>query len=349
MKNENKIESFFNSGGIISNELINSKIIAWIFSKDNSSISTRIKSKILNKLFEMDGKEEFEEIDSITEYMNMDIIIKTEKINFVIENKIKSTEHSSQTKKYYTKMEDKFKGKNKYLFLTLIGTKAEEKEFKNKTYKDLYDILNSNIKSENSNIILKEYLNSLKKLISLYDFFENKINENWKNIDSFKTIDFFKKEEQSSEKKEEKEIIKNKLKMIFSKKYFLQKLKNIKREDGWVLDSKGTVEAGFKIFENKGMYLELIFTHKKLRIAFCKSDYWNSKKGEKEEELEFFKNHIENLNEKFRYNYGKSKARYSANRNIVLTNENYEKEIEVMIESLGVFEKEFEEKKFSKK
>lgn len=58
----------------------------------------------------------------------MDILIKTEKMVIIIENKLKSSEHSDQLLKYTGAIEEKYKDqKSIFFFLTLIDEKPSQK------------------------------------------------------------------------------------------------------------------------------------------------------------------------------------------------------------------------------
>ena len=83
-------------------EKVHSQTIGWIFSKECGVFDDTEKSKILNELVFGEGKfqEDFRPANVSVEINDIDILIENKDWIIVIENKIKSSEHSNQLHKY---------------------------------------------------------------------------------------------------------------------------------------------------------------------------------------------------------------------------------------------------------
>ena len=121
------MKNFFNAIGLADMERVHSAMIAWMFSPDCNALSHEDKSKALNSLF--DSQCEFESIRTELEIDNIDIHIvidenTPDETHWIIENKIKSNQHSNQLDKYVDIANEKYgEGKNHFVFLTLIKEK----------------------------------------------------------------------------------------------------------------------------------------------------------------------------------------------------------------------------------
>ena len=90
-------QSFFEFLSLSHQERIHSQIISWIFSLNFNGANEKQKLKLLHSIFKLKAKKiKF----SITEYENIDILIKTDSSIIIIENKFKSSQHSNQLEKY---------------------------------------------------------------------------------------------------------------------------------------------------------------------------------------------------------------------------------------------------------
>ncbi|HXJ99842.1 MAG TPA: PD-(D/E)XK nuclease family protein [Gelidibacter sp.] len=150
-------QTFFEFLSISNQEKIHSQILSWIFSENFKGILHTEKIKLFKNLFNIDVKKiEF----SLTEYKNVDILIKTDKDIVVIENKLKSSQHSNQLDKYQKTIDNDFNNiKTNYFFLTLIGESSINTNWKNISYNDLFIALKKIEFQKNKDaIILEEYL-----------------------------------------------------------------------------------------------------------------------------------------------------------------------------------------------
>jgi hypothetical protein len=176
--------NFFEYIGLANVEKVHSQMIAWIFSSNCKAYSNEAKSNVINELFFPTKDYKYEYFESFTEFSNIDIVIKTDKFLFVIENKFKSFQHSNQLDKYSKiidnvdesfvrglKQEDIFLG-----FLTLTDEKAINGKWKNITYQYFVKALDeqhfSGYNSSHS-IILREYIESLKSITEAVEAFRS--------------------------------------------------------------------------------------------------------------------------------------------------------------------------------
>lgn len=223
------MKNFFNAIGVADMERVHSAMIAWIFDDENdntlsstnprqfTTFSKKERSCLLCELFGVDKKKEFQSIKTHVEWYDIDVLIETEDIKgnkevWVIENKVKSNQHSNQLDKYVNiiKGEEKTKGKNPkplcikykdisddkqhYCFLTLIEEVPQGDHsnlWHNCLYSNFYDWLSKQTLSG----IVNEYADCLLKLTgALKDFLEK--YQDYKNVFS-----------DGSKKKEDKDLV----------------------------------------------------------------------------------------------------------------------------------------------
>lgn len=158
-------------------ELIHSQMISWLLSRDFQGFNNRDKSrtKILEHFFDI--VEPCNVSHVATEQSSIDILVDLDHTILCIENKIKSSQHSDQLKKYQKYVMDNFKGKNhKFFFLTLIEEPAQSDLWVNKSYRQLLHILkelekDGDIALNFNGDLLREYMLTLEKLLSAINAF----------------------------------------------------------------------------------------------------------------------------------------------------------------------------------
>lgn len=193
------MSNFFNAIGVADMEKVHSAVIGWLFSTECEALDKKQKSELLCKLFG-ETEKEFNTIKAKVEIYNIDILIITDENEpnpscWVIENKIKSSQHSNQLDKYvdivngepvkigrssiqvndYKSISDKH-----FCFLTLVNEKPQcsKVTWKNATYKDLASLLNNlQFQTHTDATILKEYRECIKDMTDiLVDFLDNHQN-----------------------------------------------------------------------------------------------------------------------------------------------------------------------------
>ncbi len=186
--------NFFNAIGVADMERVHSAVIGWMLSEGCAVFDLKTKSDIINSMFGLQPSRVFSQISVSVEVFDIDILITTEdkegkKECWVIENKIKSNQHSNQLDKYVKIIAgEKIKEKKKenvitetykhtpeanrhFCFLTLIGEKPQgnfSQKWKNYTYNNLYSILECVLSNGNKThehwTILNEYAKCIKEL-----------------------------------------------------------------------------------------------------------------------------------------------------------------------------------------
>lgn len=278
------MNNFFDAIGIADMEKVHSAVIGWMLSCNCSAFNITTKSELLQNIFQVkkdDRVEKFDSIEVYIEWRNIDILILTKNKCWVIENKIKSSQHSDQLKRYakilncqklmsptqfqkYLDDQDGFPINNlklkdnpyvsyekAYCFLTLIDEQPiidkDGVEWKNIHYSQLSgfveEALSKAKKDHKDYIIINEYLECIKGLSSA-------LNEFIKNPGKYPNVfeDGRKRKEDKEDKEDETQqyICTNGLETIFQK-CFLSSL--IPKTDFSKLISKPN---RFKISETHG-------------------------------------------------------------------------------------------------
>lgn len=195
---------FFNRIGIADMEKVHSAVIGWIFSDQCKALTLNQKSELLCGLFDVTPVQYFNDFRVEVEHHNIDVIIITdEKTNpqcWVIENKIKSSQHSNQLDKYVDivqgkqvtigrtthQIEDYKNMSQHFCFLTLVNEQPQcsNAKWEIKTYRGFSDLLKNYSKPINSNTdktILYEYFQCITNLANaLEDFLDN--HQNYPNV-----------------------------------------------------------------------------------------------------------------------------------------------------------------------
>lgn len=191
---------FFNRIGVADMEKVHSAVIGWIFSDVCNALDANQKSELLCGLFNVTPGRHFNTIRVEVEHHNIDILVITDELTnpecWVIENKIKSLQHSNQLDKYVdivqgqqvkNKITDYVNMAQHFCFLTLIGEDPQCSRrvvWEKKTYNDLGGLLNNYSLSHNSStdaVILNEYLECIKNLTdAIDDFLSN--HQNYPNV-----------------------------------------------------------------------------------------------------------------------------------------------------------------------
>lgn len=320
------MKNFFNAIGVASMEKIHSAMIAWILDDKNDKIIVKeqseeslfatfpieVRSEILCQMFGIEDKRQFESIQTHVEWNDIDIMIETiDKNNreiWVIENKLKTPEHKSnsgkeriwQTEKYVKLIQKEFKDFNHhYMLLSLGGDEAkyktEEVSWNSFSYSDLYKLLNEKYKEE---IVeyrqIKEYIYSIERMITELENFKDKPS-------SYSIVFEPKKKKEKKAKllleeplkenvKKAYYILENGLETIFQKE-FLKKivddaqLKTLK--EGMVIDEdNGTAEFDYtiarfdkyaKVDDNGNLLFQIQFQNGAFKVVIIHQNYRNNK------------------------------------------------------------------------
>ena len=120
---------------ISGSERIHTQTISWILSLQETIFPNIAKAYFLKNLFQLNDEitisTKFYRLE--TELNKIDLFIQTDDFQFIIENKLKSSEHDNQTTRYPDSIPKKFtiQPKKKYFgFLTLIGDEPQNQNWK---------------------------------------------------------------------------------------------------------------------------------------------------------------------------------------------------------------------------
>ena len=326
------MSNFFNAIGVADMEKVHSAMIAWILDDANdrwhknyvkgktnfSTLPIEVRSEILCNMFGIEDIRQFDTIRTHVEWNDIDIMIITEEDNtkeiWVIENKLKSSEHMSnddnggklwQTEKYVRIINTHYEYKDldqHYLLLSLGGDKArysETDEWKKKynyhewksiTYKEMAECLGNAI-TQQSHTLIEEYLDAIKHLgEELANFLEN----------PYTYPDVFAPKKTKANKAiflseldnttPSRYILENGLETIFQKE-FLKKivddaqLKTLK--EGMVIDEdNGTAEFDYtiarfdkdaKVDDNGNLLFQIQFQNGAFKVVIIHQNYRNNK------------------------------------------------------------------------
>ena len=269
-------KSFFEYLGIADVERIHSQFFAWIFSSDCNAIDSIQKDELLQKVFRLKSNSHI--LNTQTERDGIDILIETDKEIVVIENKIKSSQHSNQLERYKEFCEKHFLNKKKYYhFLTLIGEHTEHQEWIRISYLQIYNSLKSlKLKpEENHSVIINEYLIFLDRLVSVVeDFKKNASKYDMMFLDGKKKKEHKINAEYTNDN--EKFIAANQLETILQKCYLSSLVEEIKTPKGLITDTRGDALVDFPLqrdIEYEGRYYTTIIQLQEDTIKFAFAIY----------------------------------------------------------------------------
>lgn len=279
-------KSFFEYLGIAHVERIHSQFFAWIFSVDCNAIDSKQKDQLLQNVFQLDTNSHI--CHTETEHNSIDILIQTDKEIVVVENKIKSSQHSNQLGRYKEFCDNKFPNKQKYyIFLTLIGEYTDDNNWKRISYSDIYEQLKSLKLKPNNNhsVIVNEYLIFLQQLVYVVDDFKKAPH----NYDMVFLDGKRKKENKINDyyggNANKKFIATNQLETILQKCFLGSLVDKLKSPEAVISDTRGDALVDFPIkrqieFEGKNYTTIIQLQQDTIKFAFAihGSDYNKSKK-----------------------------------------------------------------------
>ncbi len=307
---------------ISDSERIHTQTLAWILSLENGLFPN--KSDFIKGLFDLNNCEfNSKDLYVETELNRIDLFIQTTDKQFLIENKLKSSEHSNQTIRYIDSIPKSLidSNKTKYFgFLTLIKDEPQNQEWKPISFEKLRDSLNSIQwpKDKNETIFIQEYIQTLDNLVNVF----NQFVSNHKDFENVFTDGYKKKYEKQPYSNDSKDYIRrNQLETIFQIAF----LKILAKEAGISYDeigeTRGTalIQIYFKeiIILGETFRLGFQFQGKTLKINLAHKNYADSKPEQMGELLiNTFKKIFLNQNGYENFNKPRSKAYISVSKNI---------------------------------
>lgn len=242
--------SFFEYLGMADMEKVHSQTLAWIFSENCHGLTQKDKNALFASVFRAtEGSDSIESIQ--TEIGSIDIIISTKNVVIIIENKLKSFQHSNQLEKYKEYAEKRFSGRKiLFFYLTLIPENIMNNKWHRLSYSVILEELGKiNFQSNNHGVILQEYYAYLNRLVNI----TNNFNNNFKTFDLVFTDGKKRKEDKIFEKYENEQIefiAKNQLETILQKFYLIKLADAVNHDDFFITDTRGDALINFHLRHN---------------------------------------------------------------------------------------------------
>lgn len=280
-------KSFFEYLGLADMEKVHSQFLAWVLSDDCNAIESEGRQCLFKNLFGFDEK-----ITQIqTERNNIDIFIQTENNIVVIENKIKSSQHSNQLEKYKKYCRENFpKSLPHFFFLSLIDEDASDNDWHQLSYSTIYSQLNSLKleKNDSHSSIIKEYLIFLKRLDEVIkDFNKEVARYDMVFRDGSKKKQDKKRDDYNGDKKENLWFIAtNQLETILQKSILSHLNTKLKLKDTTIVETHGTAILDNIYLEKNIIYNKDVFVTKlQIQGSTMKFCFETKIKGHKENKI----------------------------------------------------------------
>lgn len=313
-------QTFFDSLLMADSERVHSQMLAWILNLPNEKFSLIEKATLLQSLFHFEKPLVLQSIHVNSEIHRIDILIELDEYILVIENKLKSSEHSDQTIKYIETVSKEYNhlGKTlKFAFITLIGEEPKNNNWNVISFENLLKALNNinwNDKNRES-LFIKEYIQTLNNLVVSFKTFI----ENHQDFDSVFNDGFKSKHNKEKHQDTIKEYIRiNQLETIFQKAFLKEISKSAELVNYVITETRGTaliqIFIDSIIFENKEYHLGLQFQGTCLKINLILQTKTKSKIPDVLKD--YFGNTFSKKNEYNRYNRNNSNPYISVSKNL---------------------------------
>lgn len=248
-------ETFFDSLLLSDSERVHSQMLAWILKLPENVFPTAHKTAFLKKLFDLEITIKNGVIVH-TEINRIDILLETDNYILVLENKLKSSEHSFQTDKYEGAVPESIKAKKKITkcaFITLIGEKPKNANWQAISFKHILNTLNTVPwnKNERDVLFIEEYMQTLHNLVTAFDSF-------LANPQKFETVfsDGSKKKHEKFKYEDQLQdyIRINQLETIFQKAFLAKVAIDMNFPNYYITETRGT--ALIQIFTKALLHLK---------------------------------------------------------------------------------------------
>ena len=313
-------QTFFDAILMADSERVHSQMLAWILNLPEQQFPFNEKATLLQKLFLFEKPLVINSIQVFTEINHIDIQIELDQHILIIENKLKSSEHSNQTIKYIETVSREYNNSGKTLkfaFITLIGEEPKNNNWNVISFENLFkalDNINWNDKNRES-LFIKEYIQTLNNLVVSFKTFV----ENHQDFDSVFNDGYKSKHNKVQHQDTIKEYIRvNQLETIFKKALLkeVSLLANLKQY--YIAETRGTaliqIFVDCIIFENKEYHLGLQFQGTCLKINLILQTKTKSKIPDVLKD--YFGNTFSKKNEYNRFNRNNSNPYISVSKNL---------------------------------
>jgi hypothetical protein len=169
--------TFFESLMLADAERIHSQTLAWILNLHENVFPKQEKNKLFKTIFNLSHDIIIEDNYFIgTEINSLDIVIRTDETTLVIENKLKSSEHSFQSDKYLNALPGNLRSKEENTYFAFLSLTAESPKNPKwiivsfeKLLKSLQTIKWN--KEDRSYVFIDEYIKTLENLVGTFNHF----------------------------------------------------------------------------------------------------------------------------------------------------------------------------------
>lgn len=262
--------NFFDLLALADVERVHSAVIGWLLSDECEALTKEERSAVLNSLFGLPkDRGVYVKSEMRLEWENIDILWITESAShgkecWVLENKVKSSQHSDQLQKYQKSVKKQFDGvEQHYAYLTMIGEPAkkiqEGAEYHNYAYrslvKELVAYFSDGQSARNADwTIANEYFKAIQRMTRVTDaFLEDPAKFPHVFIDGNKRMDAKLKSDQGKPINDDDRYIASRgLETLLQKYYFYDIVKEVVGGDiaplieNWhVGQTRGNADMGF--------------------------------------------------------------------------------------------------------
>lgn len=363
MKNTMKMQStFFESLMLADAERIHSQTLAWILNLHETIFPKQEKKYFFKSLFNLSNNIIIEDNYFVgTEINNLDIVIRTNDTTLVIENKLKSSEHSFQSDKYLNALPVNLRSceENTYFaFLSLTAESPKNSRWISVSFENLLESLQCIQwnKEDRSYTFIEEYIKTLENLVGAFNhFMQNHHEYETVFMDGHKKKHEKDPEDEKYKSYSKKEYIrKNQLETIFQKAFIKKVVSDLNLKDYHISETHGVallqVNRKKIILGNKPFFLGFQFQGNTLKINFAGEEYGKSKANQiTNEMIAVFESVFKNKNGFTRLNKPKTKAYMSVSKKLDKQLFEYNMDelkvfIQVILQNLDIFLPELESK-----
>lgn len=279
--------TFFEQLGIADMERIHSQMISWMFSQNfegfNNTKATQIN--LLNEIFELN----ITEIEtSVSEVNAIDILIKCDNTILIIENKIKTSQHSDQLVKYQgVNLDLRHDQTRKYYYLTLCEEPSNNITWANISYSKILICLRkieNEILQNFHGMALQDYIQTINKFTSVAMHFISNTHDYDTVFKEGNKTKMQKLKIDMTEPTYQNFIRRNQLETILQKHYF-QRVRALLNnpEEYFIVETNGNAILGRHIVRNieidgKKYHLGMDFQMGTFKTMIIADDYKNSLK-----------------------------------------------------------------------
>jgi hypothetical protein len=354
--------TFFESLMLADAERIHSQTLAWILNLNESIFPKQEKSFLFKNIFNLSQDLIIEDYYFIgTEINSLDIVIRTDNTTMVIENKLKSSEHSFQSDKYLNALPNNLKSKEEntyFAFLSLTAESPKNPRWISVSFENLLKSLQCIKwnKEDRSYVFIEEYIKTLENLVGVFNHFM----QNHKEYETVFLDGHKKKNEKDPEDEKYKNyskkdyIRRNQLETIFQKAFIKKVVSDLDLEDYHISETHGVallqVNRKKITIVNKTFNLGFQFQGNTMKINFSSEEYEKSKATQiTKEMITAFESVFKNQNDFTRFNKPKTKAYMSVSKKLNKQLFEYNMEelkafIKAILENLNILLPEFESK-----